>query len=91
LAAAVVPTDDVTERTSGSRATIAATSCWDRNRASNDAPSAASVIARSCPVSSVGKSPLGIAQKSQPVAIRITAEKTSVAGRWRITHARLLW
>ncbi len=62
FAAAEVPIDDVTERTSGSSASAAATSCWRCTSASNDTPSAASVVASSCPVSSVGKSPFGVVQ-----------------------------
>ena len=89
FAAAVVPTDDVTDSTSGSRLTIAATAACRSTSASYDTPSAASVVASSWPVSSVGKSPLGVDQKSQPVARRITAENTSAIGRRCITHARL--
>ena len=62
FAAAVVPTDDVTERTSGSLRMTSATSAWCFTSASNDTPSCASVVARSWPVSSVGNRPLGVDQ-----------------------------
>src|SRR5207244_9301953 len=51
--------------------------------------SAASVVASSCPVSSLGNRPLGAAQKSHAVATRITAENAIVPGRCSMTHARL--
>ena len=89
FAAAVVPTDDVTDSTSGSFVTAAATSCWCWTSASYDTPSAASVVASSCPVSSVGKSPLGVDQKRYAVATRMTNENASVSGRRSMTQARV--
>ena len=40
--------------------TIAANACWWRAMASNEIPCAASVIPKTCPVSSLGRKPLGI-------------------------------
>ena len=89
MAAAVVPTEEVTDSTSESRATMAATCRWRSTSASKETPSAASVVASSCPVSSLGNRPLGAAQKSHAVATRITAENAIVPGRCSMTHARL--
>ena len=59
FAAAVVPTDDVTDRTSGSRATIAATCRCASTSASNETPSAASVVRQELAGVVGGEEPLG--------------------------------
>ena len=89
FAAALVPTDDVTDSTSGFFVTIRATASCARISASYEAPCAASVVPSSCPVSPLGKSPLGMTTNRMIVATRITPEKISVAPRRCITQSRL--
>jgi hypothetical protein len=67
------PADDMKESTAGSAWTIAARARWRGTIASNEVPSAASVLIEIRPVSSVGKSPFGTARKSQTVPTVIAA------------------
>ena len=55
--------------------------CCSGRMASKEIPSAPSVVAMSCPVSSLGKNPLGMMRKSTTMRTSVSAESPSMRGR----------
>ena len=75
------PAEDMKSSTLGSWATIAATACWWVTMASNEVPSAVSVVTWSWLVSSLGMKPLGTRRNSATVPSRMPTEKTIAVRR----------
>jgi hypothetical protein len=75
------------DSTLGSCATIAASSRWCGTIASKEVPSADSVITEMRPVSSVGKSPFGLAERHRVPTVIASAIASAICGGARTSQA----
>ncbi len=82
------PMTDMYSATSGSLESSAFIRCCRWLMTSKATPSSASVVTTSCPVSSLGKKPLGMTRNSQTVTASRAREKSMVARWWRNTRRR---